>query len=793
MQALSDLIVRREDWLVERTIRYAKAYGYASYTSTLTEAWRSSVCGLSRPLIEALAEYAEPPQLIAGGDYADDSISAFGIEVARRHRSRGITLGLFLGLMKYYRQAYLDLLELGELDAPRVPFYREFINRFYDRVELGFCGEWAGQSESAMLLAAAEQNRSLTNEKNKYLTIFESLKDPVVLLDSAGHIENANHAAAELFGGSAVSGAGYYGSDHLTLLDDVLPQLVGSEGEHLLTTTLGPRSFEVKSQAMLDVSEKFAGTVLIFNDVSDYKQALEAAEQANRTKSAFLAAVSHEIRTPVGGIVGATALLRGTPLDAQQIHLSNVIATSSEILSSLISDILDYSKIEAGVLEVETIAFTVDALIADVLTITVPAAQNKGLSLTAASRPDWATAWRGDFGKLRQILLNLVGNAVKFTESGSVRIRADAAPGGLRFSVADTGIGIPEASLGKVFSAFIQADASVSRRFGGTGLGLAICEKLVTALGGRIGVESEVGRGSEFWFEVPLQPAEGRAAAVAAPDNPVLAGLSILVVDDNEINCLIATGLLERAGHHVVSAASGAEALARMDEAAGRQCFDLVLMDLNLPGISGLETIRLLRQRPDPALAAIPIIVVSALVTRDSIETSRLAGADGFLGKPYRPAQLDAAIASVLQRLPSRQPASAASHAARTDLAQVDPDTLAAHARELGAATTARLIELFLASAPLALGEAQHAFADGDQVRLARVAHRLRSAAVTIGLRRLADLLRTIEGAAEAAGPVDAADLSRLFTDLAAGVPTTSAALLSTWKSVQAGMESPVR
>ena len=333
MQALSDLISRREDWLVQRIIRYAKEYGYTSYAPTLTGAWRSSVCGLSQSLIKALAEYSEPPQLFASGNYADDSISAFGIEVARRHRSRGITLGHFLGLMKHYRQAYLDLLELGELAGERLTYYRTFINRFYARVELGFCSEWASQSESVMVLAAAEQNRLLANEKNKYLTLFESLKDPVVLLDSAGRIENANHAAAELFGGSAVSGAGYYGSDHLTLLEGAISGLVGRDGEHLLATTLGERCFEVKSQAMLDVTEKFAGTVLIFNDVSDYKLALEQAEQANRTKSAFLAAVSHEIRTPVNGIVGATALLRDTPLDGEQNDYVNVISISSEILS----------------------------------------------------------------------------------------------------------------------------------------------------------------------------------------------------------------------------------------------------------------------------------------------------------------------------------------------------------------------------------------------------------------------------------------------------------------------------
>jgi hypothetical protein len=177
MQQLSDLISQREDWLVDKTIAYAKMYGYTPFTSTLAEAWRASICGLSGPLIKALAHYSEPPQLVAG-EYAEESITAFGIDAARRHRSRGITLGLFLGLMKYYRQSYLDLLELGELPAERVPRYREFVNRFFDRVEIGFCSEWASQNESELVLEAREKNRALTHEKNKYLTIFRESQGP---------------------------------------------------------------------------------------------------------------------------------------------------------------------------------------------------------------------------------------------------------------------------------------------------------------------------------------------------------------------------------------------------------------------------------------------------------------------------------------------------------------------------------------------------------------------------------------------------------------------------------------
>ncbi|MFT3848626.1 MAG: ATP-binding protein [Propionivibrio sp.] len=798
MQQLSDLIARREDWLVNRTIHYAKLHGYTPFTSTLTEAWRTAICGMSAPLIAALAEFSEPPQLTAAADYADDSITAFGIQVARRHRSRGITLGLFLGLMKYYRQSYVDLLDLGELPEAGLPRYREFINRFYDRVEIGFCSEWASQNESALVHDVAVQNRALTNEKNKYLTIFESLKDPVVLLDSDGCVNNANQAAATLFGGSTVPGAGYYSPDHLTLLDGVLPRLVGNDGEHLLETTLGPRCFEVKSQAMLDVSEKFAGTVLIFNDVSDYKDALDRAEQANRTKSAFLAAMSHEIRTPINGIIGTATLLRDTPLDARQSGYVNLVSTSGEILSSLIADILDYSKIEAGVLEVETIDFDVATLIRDVLTLTVPAAQAKGLDLAADVEPALAGTLRGDFGKLRQILLNLVGNAVKFTEQGGVEVRVgierpDGAAGAewLRFAVIDSGVGISESGQTNLFNAFVQADTSVARRFGGTGLGLAICRKLVSALGGEIGVRSRVNHGSTFWFEVPLRRGDFPGnAAEQAPDDAVSA-LDVLLVEDNEINRLVAAGLLERAGHRAVAAVSGREALARLDGAY----FDLILMDLNMPGIGGLEAICRIRAHPDPAVARTPIVVLSALVTKDDIQASLDAGADAFLGKPYRPERLAATIRAVLRSASLDRPASVADATAPRRTDDAEPDTaidarlLATHAQELGRETTGRIVELFAGVARTGLAEAQRALDDGSADDLVRAMHRLRSSAATLGLHRLSAAAAALETAtAELAGESHGAYLAALMGTVERAVPEAVAALDATWREVQCGL-----
>ncbi len=788
MHFLSERIAEREDWLMNRTILYAKRHGYAQYTSTLTEAWRSAICGMSEPLIEALNRYEELPPVTATGDYADDPIAAFGIQTARRHRSRGITLALFLGLMKYYRQTYLDLLDLPEIPAERRPRYGEFINRFFDRLEIAFCSEWASQHESALVLDAAERNRILTNEKNKYLTIFESLKDPVVLLDTDGGIENASYAAAQLFGGSTVPGAGYYGAEHLPLLESVLPSLIGNDGEHMLSTALGPRCFEIKSQPMLDVSEKFAGTVLIFNDVSDYKDAMLRAEQASRTKSAFLAAMSHEIRTPINGIVGTTTLLRDTALNAQQGRYVDLIATSGEMLSSLIADILDYSKIEAGVLEVENIDFDVGALIGDVLSLMVPTAAAKGLALTSEVDPALSARINGDFGKLRQILVNLVSNAVKFTESGSVRVGVEEASPWLRFSVIDTGIGISESGQTHLFSAFAQADASVSRRFGGTGLGLAICRKLVDALDGQIGLKSAINVGSTFWFQVPLRYCQTGSVAHGDGAEHSIPPLEVLLAEDNEINRVVATGLLQRLGHRVTAAVSGGEALARAEE----RRFDLILMDLNLPEVSGLECIRRLRAHADPAIAGLPILVVSALVTRDDIQASRAAGADAFLGKPYRPERLEETLRTLWRREAEEVKAAvfpdevhnAPAANAQNAVGEIDESILARHVEELGSETTHRIIELFVANAEAAFQEARKKLGENAIEEAVRAIHRLKSSAWTLGLGGLAG--RAAEFEAKAAIDSESIEaLTRQLDEMRQALPAALAALAAAWAALE--------
>lgn len=286
---LRDLILGHETWLMHRVLEYAKQRGYTKYTSTLVEAWRTSIAGLSEPLLEALSAYESPPEISPDEDFTADPAAAFGILEAQRHRSRGVTLAMFLGLMKYYRQSYVDLVVQAGFDRDSEEWARLFINRFFDRVELGFTVEWSAASAESVVNHMQSTNLFLVTEKNKYLTLFESLANPVILLNEQNVIDNMNHAAAMLLEVSQAPGGYYYGNGSRVLsvswLEDELKVfLAGAERElvfeKVFHTKNGERYFEIRLKRMLDVSEKFSGTVIILNDVSSL---IQAQQELNRS------------------------------------------------------------------------------------------------------------------------------------------------------------------------------------------------------------------------------------------------------------------------------------------------------------------------------------------------------------------------------------------------------------------------------------------------------------------------------------------------------------------------------
>ncbi len=532
-------------------------------------------------------------------------------------------------------------------------------------------GECIGLAGIARDVTARQRAEDAVRHKEAQLSaLIHSIQDHIWVIDRQGRYQMGNKAfleahalrlddlvgktPADIFGVErgqrySASNAAVMVRGQMETREDVAPHPQTGE----------PMYLELIKTPMLDAQGRCTGLVGIARDITPRKQvevalmqAKDSAEAAERAKAEFLANMSHEIRTPMNAVIGMSDLLLETTLSDEQREFADTIRTSSDQLLSLINDILDFSKIESGHLSLEHVPVALGDCVETALDLTAKPATNKGLDLLYWIDDEVPRTVLGDATRLRQVFVNLISNAVKFTQAGEVVVTltrrvADHGEPLLHASVRDTGIGIPADRLDRLFQVFSQVDASTTRHYGGTGLGLAICKRLVGLMGGRIWVESEVGVGSNFQFEIPLHAVQTGPIAWSSAGDQQLAGKRVLVVDDNATNRRIVDLQTTRWGMHPSSVASGDQALALL---ASGEHFDVALLDVQMPGMDGYELAARIRASYDAA--SMPILVLTSQGTDGA--RSRELGIAQTLSKPIKSAHLMAALSRVLDRPASR-------------------------------------------------------------------------------------------------------------------------------------------
>ncbi len=673
-----------------------------------------------------------------------------------------------------------------------------------------------------------QMEASLQASERRLHDIIDFLPDPTMVIDTNGTLIAWNRAMERMTGISAQEMLGkgdheyaipFYGERRKVLIDLVnLPDeefrrrytaIQRKEGILFGETYVphldgGGRYISASARALVDAEGKPAGAIETIRDTTerkkmeeDLEQAKEAAEAADYAKSRFLATMSHEIRTPMNGIIGMTGLLLNTALAADQRKFAENIRNSGQSLLAIINDILDFSKIEAGQFDLKNDPFNIRECVESALDQVAAKAAEKGLEIASTVETDLPRAIIGDETRLRQVLLNLLDNAVKFTSAGEVAVSVTASPvlrepednGAselfeFHFKVRDTGIGIPEDQMDRLFKSFSQVDSSTSRKFEGTGLGLAISKRIVEMMGGRIAVESVENQGATFSFSIrgvqtemippgpaspKRPPAEARLPEDADPDNPdseydpemgIRHPLRILVAEDNAINLQLALLTLERLGYSADIAENGLEAV----EALGRRPYDAVLMDIQMPEMDGLDATKKIRGTIPPKRQP-RIIAMTANALQGDREMCLAAGMDDYISKPFNVQELIRALQQCGSESPPH-PISAPppAHAPPTE-AELDPAAMKYLRGMLGKKVDLllpKLIDDFLRDAVKLQEKAREAAKQGHAEELRRTVHTLKSNAKNFGAKTLAEHCQESENLAKAGSTDQSGLLDRI-------------------------------
>jgi PAS domain S-box-containing protein len=602
--------------------------------------------------------------------------------------------------------------------------------------------------------------QELRASQERLESLFENADDVIYRADARGHFTFVNATASRLTGYEKQQ---LIGMSYLAL---VRPDYRGPvkefyEQQHNDKVSSSYLEFPIitadgremwlgqKAQPVFENGE-IVGYHGLARDITDRKRlkdelvlARDAALESAQLKSQFLATMSHEIRTPMNGVIGMLGILIETELTAEQRAIATTVQSSADSLLAIINDILDYSKIESGKLIFERNEFDLVEVVDGSVDLLAEQARAKSLSIAVVIEQNVPTRLRGDAGRLRQVLINLIGNAVKFTESGGIVVSATAdgeseSTAVLRFTISDTGIGIEPDAVGRLFMPFVQADGSMARRFGGTGLGLAICKQLVQQMDGAIGVDSEPGRGSTFWFTAELEkqpPAQPETPPIAEPMPVQPRRLRVLVAEDNGVNQKVVLSQLRKLGHTAVAVANGLEALAALDEID----YDAVLMDCQMPEMDGYEAATILRRRRKSR--NLPIIAMTANAMAGDQERCLQAGMDDYIAKPFKVEHL----AEVLSRIP---PAARAGERSVDEDAEILDAGVLDELRSIDASDPEFLpavIALYLDDAPERIDALRRAIAARDDEATWRAAHAFKGACANVGARRLVELCAAIE------------------------------------------------
>ncbi len=563
MKPLAELLSDSEDWLMHRLADYTKRRGYAKYTSTLAEAWRVSLRGLTEPMLAALEKWDGPPELGPDEDYTEDPIAAFGITEARLHRSRGVTLDMFLGLMKYYRQSYVDLIAEADFSPEQGELYRLFVDRFFDRVELGFCVEWAALGRQETVTELQDANRRMTNEKNRYLTVFESLREPAAFVDPTGRIENLNKAWAEVFLGSSAPGGTYYGEGkqggRVDWLQGELDSMATGglaelSGEKQLKTSGGVRHFRVSLQRMLDISEKFSGTVVLLHDLTERFRAEQALREAHddlerrvTERTADLAeakarleeelaereraeeerqrleaqlrqqqklesigtlasGVAHEINNPISIILNCADLIsEDSDPSGPTAESARHITEASQRVATIVRALLAFARQEQEAHSPARIADIVNGTVSLIRKVLA-----KDQIRMEVDVPEDLPTVKCRSNQIQQIIMNLLTNARDALNSRYtgyhedkvviVRARIEEREGEtwVVTMVEDHGTGVPAGLAERIFDPFF----TTKPREEGTGLGLSVSHGIAKDHLGQLRVESEEGQFTRFYLDL---------------------------------------------------------------------------------------------------------------------------------------------------------------------------------------------------------------------------------------------------------------------------------------------------